>query len=167
MKKNIKKKKPNHIKKKKILTEFEKKIQKNENALKFIDLIVSADSKKMLIGGISVVQKALKASAQDMIDGQAVFSNSKAKESLLAASDSKVKQIKAELQSSKAAVNMKPEQKEQAFAMLDELGRIKRQSAYLSSVLNALNEPVPQISAYNLLAVMFNLVMIHMYPDAF
>jgi serine/threonine protein kinase len=147
------------------VAEFEKKIQEKEKSLKYIDLIVSADSKNMLINSISTVQKGLTTSAQNMIDSQTVFTSNNFKKSLLSASYSKVNQFKSEFQSPQAPPNMQPGQRTQALIVLEELAHIKNQSAQFASALNSLNKSVPKISTYNLLKAMFNLVLIHMHPD--
>jgi serine/threonine protein kinase len=147
------------------VAEFEEKIQEKEKSLKFIDLIVTADSKKMFIDSISTAQERLITSAKNMIESQTVFTSNKLKKSLLAASSSKMNQFKLEFQSQKATAKMQPEQKNRALRVLEELAHIKNQSAQLASALNSLNKSVPKISSYNLLKVMFNLVLIYMHQE--
>ena len=145
--------------------EFEEKIQEKEKSLKFIDLIVTADSKKMFIDSISTAQKRLITSAKNMIESQTVFTSNKLKKSLLAASSSKINQFILEFQSQKATAKMQPEQKNLALLVLEKLAHIKKQSAQLASALNSLNKSVPKISSDNLLRGMFNIVLIHMHQE--
>ena len=100
-----------------------------------------------------------------MIESQTVFTSNKLKKSLLAASSSKINQFNLEFQSQKATAKMQPKQKNLAQLVLEELAHIKNQSAQLASALNSLNKSVPKISSYNLLKVMFNIVLIHMYQE--
>jgi len=147
------------------VAEFEKKIQQKEKSLKYISLVVTADSKKMLIDTISKAQKRLIKSAKNIIESQTVFTGDTLKKSLLSASFSKISQVKAGYQSKKATPNLQPEQKKQALFVLEELEHLKKQYAHFASVLNLLNKSVPEISSYNLLTVMFNLVLIHMHQE--
>jgi serine/threonine protein kinase len=147
------------------VAEFEKKIQQKEKSLKYISLVVTADSKKMLIDTISKAQKRLIKSAKNIIESQTVFTGDTLKKSLLSASFSKISQVKAGYQSKKATPNLQPEQRKQALFVLEELAHLKEQSAHFASALNLLNKSVPEISSYNLLTVMFNLVLIHMHQE--
>ena len=119
----------------------------------------------MLIDTISKAQKRLIKSAKNIIESQTVFTGDTLKKSLLSASFSKIRQVKASYQSKKASPNLQPEQKKQALFVLEELAHLKKQSAHFASVLNLLNKSVPEISSYNLLTVMFNLVLIHMHQE--
>jgi uncharacterized protein YfeS len=147
------------------VAEFEQKIKEKEKTLKYISLIVTTDSKKMFIDTISTAQKRLIKSVKKIIESQTVFTSDTLKKSLLAATFTKINQLKAEFKSNKATPNLQPEQKEQARLVLEELEHLKRQSAHLTSVLNLLNNSVPKISSYHLLKVMFNIVLIHMSPE--
>jgi serine/threonine protein kinase len=147
------------------VAEFEEKIKEKAKTLKYISLIVSNDSKKMLTADISAAQKRLITSAKNIIESQTVFTSDTLKKSLLSATFTKINQLKAEFKSNKATPNLQPEQKEQARLVLEELEHLKKQSAHLTSVLNLLNNSVPKISSYHLLKVMFNIVLIHMHPE--
>ena len=147
------------------VAEFEKKMKEKEKMLKYISLIVSNDSKKMLIGNISAAQKRLILSVKKIIESQSVFTNDRFKKSLLSATFTKINQFKTEFQSKKATPNLQPKQKKQALLVFEELEHNKKQSAHLASVLKLLHKPVPMISSYDLLKVMFYIVLLHMHPE--
>jgi serine/threonine protein kinase len=147
------------------VAEFEKKTQEKKSTLEYLSLIVTADSKKMLIGAIATAEKRLISSAKNIIQSQNVFAGDKLKKRLLSASLPKISRLKAEFKSNKANPNFQPEEKKQALLVLEHLEHLKRQSAHLRSVLEPLNKSVPEISSYNLLKVMFNIVLIHMYQE--
>ncbi len=148
------------------VAEFEEKIKEKAKTLKYISLIVSNDSKKMLTADISAAQKRLITSAKNIIESQTVFTSDKLKKSLLSATFTKINQLKTEFKSNKATLNFQPEQKEQARLVLEELEHLKRQSSHLASVLKLLHKPVPMISSYDLLKVMFYMVLLHMHPES-
>ena len=119
----------------------------------------------MLTADISAAQKRLITSAKNIIESQTVFTSDKLKKSLLSAGFTKVNQFKTELVDKNATSNMPPEEKKQALKVLAELEHLKKQSAHLASVLKLLHKPVPMISSYDLLKVMFYMVLLHMHPE--
>jgi hypothetical protein len=122
-------------------------------------------AKKMLIDTISTAQKRLMKAVNNIIESQSVFTSDKLKRNLLSATFTKINRLKAEFKSKKGAPDSQLEQKKQALLVIEELAHLKRQSAHLTSVLDLLNKSVPEISSYDLLKVMFNIVLIHMYQE--
>ena len=145
------------------VAEFETKLQKKMNALKSISLVVSSDSRQMLVNEISKVQKYLKTEAKKIIESQTVFASDKHKKTLLSAPYAKVSQIKAELADKKANFNFQPGERKQAMKVFDELEQLKKQSLHLKSALNSLKKSVPKISSYDLLKGMFYTILVHMH----
>lgn len=145
------------------LSEFEQKTDRQENKLKYISLIMSPDSRDVLLPVILGTRQYVENSIKELILKQTSFKSDKLKKSLYASTYVKVGRFRSKFSTDAATSKMPVEVKRTALKVLDELATLKRQADQLSRAEKLLNKSVIILSSYDLLHSMFTIVLVHMH----
>ena len=143
--------------------EFEQKTDQQRIKLNYISMIVSPDSRDMLLPVIRETHQYVVKAIQEHILRQTSFKSQKLKKSLHAATYMKVNRFKSKLSTDPAALKMSAEEKEKALVVLDDLELLKKQAEQLSQAEKRLKKSVAIISSYDLLHCLFTIVLINMH----
>lgn len=147
---------------KQAIAEFEMKTKENGKKLQYISLIVTKDSKTLLLKFIAGAQKRILKAVQDLIDTQTLFKKDKAKKNLFSAPPLKIAQFKIKFMEQQGK-GLPPEERQKVVKMLEDLERLKRQASQLLASAKGLQKNVPIISSYDLIQSMFLVVLIEMH----
>ncbi len=146
------------------LTEFNMKTKKSEKRLRFISLIVSQESKAMLLDAIANTHQHLSKAVQKLILSQTAFPGDKIQKSLFSAPPLKIHHFRIKFKEGKGK-QLPPVERDNALKILDDLSFMKRQSEQLVLMSNLLKKSVPIVSAFDLLETMFNVVLVNMHQN--
>jgi hypothetical protein len=147
------------------LAEFKRKTQKNEKRLQFIRLIMSQESKNMLLETFANTQKCISKFIQDLIVAQTTFKGDKIQKDLYIASPLKIDHLRIKLKRENWK-QLPPEKRDPALKVLDDLFFLKKQSEQLILTSNLLKKSVSIVSTFDLLNAMFIVVFVHMYLNS-
>ena len=143
--------------------EFEHKIDQQGKKLKYISMIMSTDSREMLLPVILETHQYVGNTIKDLIMKQTSFKNNKLKKSLYSATYMKVNRFRSKFFIDAATSKMPAEEKKKALMVLDELEMLKKQAEHLAQAEKLLKKSVTIISSYDLLHSVFTIVLIHMH----
>ena len=146
------------------LAEFSMKTHENEKRLKFISLIVSQESKAMLLETFADTHKRISESIHNLILSQTAFTGDKTRKSLYSARPLKIHHFKIKFKEGKGK-QLPPEKRDVALKVLDDLVFMKRQSEQLILTSNLLKKSVSIVSTFDLLKAMFIVVLVHMHQN--
>jgi serine/threonine protein kinase/uncharacterized protein involved in tolerance to divalent cations len=145
------------------LSEFEHKTGKQENKLKYISMIMSPDSRDVLLPVILETHQYVENSIKELMLNQTSFKSDKLKKSLYASTYMKVNRFRSKFSTDAATSKMPVEAKKTALKVLDELATLKRQADQLSRAGKQMNKSNTILSSYDLLHSMFTIVLVHMH----
>jgi len=143
--------------------EFERKTDQQGKKLKYISLIISPDSREMLLPVVLETHQYMEKTIKECIVNQTSFKSNKLKKSLYSATYMKVSRFRSKFFSDPATSKMPAEEKKKALKILDELEMFKKQAHQLSLAEKVLGKSVAIISSYDLLHCLFAIVFIHMH----
>jgi serine/threonine protein kinase len=146
------------------LAEFSMKTHENEKRLKFISLIVSQESKAMLLETFADTHKRISESIHNLILSQTAFTGDKTRKNLYSARPLKIHHFKIKFKEGKGK-QLPPEKRDVALKVLDDLVFMKRQSEQLILTSNLLKKSVSIVSTFDLLKAMFVVVLVHMHQN--
>jgi serine/threonine protein kinase len=146
------------------LIEFGMKTQENEKKLRFISLIVSQESKTMLLDIIANTHQHISKSVHNLILSQTAFTGDKIQKSLYSAPHLKIHHFRIKFEEEKGR-QLPPEERDVALKVLDDLTFLKRQSEQLVLTSSLLKKSIPIISTFDLLKAMFIVVLVHMHQN--
>ena len=146
------------------LNEFGMKTRENEKRLRFISLIVSQESKAMLLSIIAKTHENISTSVHNLIGSQTAFPGDKIQKSLHGASPLKIHHFRIKFEEEQGR-RLPPEKRDTALQVLDDLTFLKKQSEQLTLASNLLNKSVPIMSAFDLIRAMFIVVLVHMHQN--
>jgi len=146
------------------MDEFERKTTEKEKKLKYISLIITANIKELFLPMVQETHRQLKEAVKKLILEQTAFKSGKIKKSLFSASYIKVSRFKLKF-TDDADSSLSEADRKKAIAVLNELEILKKQTAQLTVVLKIINKSVPIISSYDLLRVMFYIVLVNMHQN--
>ncbi len=144
------------------LAEVNMKTKKNEKKLKFISLIVSQESKAMLLDTFADTHQRISESLHNLILSQTAFTGDKIQKSLYSARPLRIHHFKIKFKEGKGK-QLPPEKRDVALKVLDDLVFLKRQSEQLILTSNLLKKSVSIVSTFDLLKAMFIVVLVHMH----
>jgi len=147
------------------VNEFERKTDEKEKKLKYISLILTADIKELFLPMVQQTHRQLQEAVKNRIMEQTAFKSEKLKKSLFSAPYLKVSRFKLKFTDDAADTHMPEAERKMALAVLNELEILKKQSGQLAAALKLLEKSVPIISSYDLLKVMFTIVLVHMHQN--
>jgi hypothetical protein len=146
------------------MAEFEKKIEAHERQLKYISLILTGTIKEFLLPKTQQAHRQLREAVKNHVMKQTVFTSDKLKKNLRSASYIKISRFKLKF-TDDADANMTEAARKKALAVLMKLEILKKQTSQLDAMLKILDKSVPIISSYDLLKVMFTIVLLHMHQN--
>ena len=146
------------------LDEFSMKTQENEKRLRFIRLIVSQESKAMLLDTFADTQLCISKFIQKLILSQTAFTSEKFRKSLYSATPLKIHHFRIKFKAGKWK-QLPPQERDVALKVLDDLVFLKKQSEQLILTSTLLKKSVSIVSAFDLLKAMFIVVLVHMYQN--
>ena len=145
------------------LNEFEQKADNQGKKLKYISMIISPDSREMLLPVILETHQYVEKTIKERIVQQTSFKSDKLKKSLYSATYMKVSRFRSKFFSDPATLKMPAEEKKKALMLLDDLEILKKQADHLSQAEKVMGKSVAIISSYDLLHCLFSIAMIHMH----
>ncbi len=146
------------------LSEFNLKTQENEKRLQFIRLIISQESKTMLLDTFADTQKCISKFIHNLILTQTAFPSEKIQKGLYGAPSLKIHHLKIKFMMGKWK-QLPPEKKDITLKVLDDLVFLKRQSEQLIQISILLKKSISIVSTFDLLKAMFIVVLVHMYQN--
>jgi len=145
------------------LNELKAKTNDKEEHLKSIEILVpdhvSDMFRKELLRGKQINAARIKR----YIDNQAAFKEKRLCQGLVCATRQKISQLKANLTDSQSNSENLPRGKALAIKVLEDLEQLKHQSENLARLIKELGKPNLTLTAYDLIALMFDLVLHAMY----
>ena len=145
------------------LNEFEQKTHQQGNKLKYISMIISTDSRDMLLPVILETYQYVGNTIKELILKQTSFKNKKLKKSLYSATYMKVNRFRTKFSTDAVTSNIPAEERNKALLFLDELEMLKKQADLLAQTEKLLKKSTAIISSYDLLRSVFTIVLIHMH----
>jgi serine/threonine protein kinase len=146
------------------LAEFNMKTQVKEKRLRFIRLIVSQESKAMLLDTFANTHQCISKFIHKLILSQTAFTSDKIQKSLYSAPSLKIHHFRIKFKAEKWK-QLPPEKRDVALKILDDLVFLKKQSEQLILTSTLLKKSVSIVSTFDLLKAMFIVVLVHMYQN--
>jgi serine/threonine protein kinase len=146
------------------LAEFSMKTKENEKRLRFIRLIVSQESKAMLLDTFANTHQCISKFIRKLILSQTVFTSDRIRKSLYSAPPLKIHHFRIKFRAEKWK-QLPPEKRDVALKILDDLVFLKKQSEQLVLTSTLLKKSVSIVSTFDLLKAMFIVVLVHMYQN--
>ena len=146
------------------LAEFSMKTQENEKRLRFIRLIVSQESKAMLLRLFADTHQCISKFIHNLILSQKAFTGEKIQKSLYSAPPLKIHHFRIKFKMGKWK-QLPFEERDVALKVLDDLVFLKKQSEQLILTSTLLKKSVSIVSSFDLLKAMFIVILVHMHQN--
>jgi hypothetical protein len=147
------------------VTEFREKLAAREETLKSLSITVLDQAGKMLRAFVVDEKSTLVDQIQQFVDARNVPMSAKDRQVLLTCSYEKTNQFRKRWENKAEAQTRSGIDKSQIVSLLGELGRLKLQLQRQEEMLKLLEHSGVEISAYELLELMFELVVKRMYGE--
>jgi serine/threonine protein kinase len=145
------------------VVEFQVKTGETQNALKSV-IVALPDPVKHMFGKVLIKErKSLALSIKECVDGQNIFDKPQIRELLLKSSHSKICQFKADLESKAKNAENPASPRTEAITFLHKLADLKAQFGQHAYMQKLLSHPEANLSAYDILTFMFNVILNNMY----
>jgi L-2-hydroxyglutarate oxidase LhgO len=145
------------------VVEFQVKTEESEKALKSV-VVALPETVKHMFGKVVIKErKSIAMSIKQCVDTQNIFVKDQIRELLLKASHSKTCQFKADLESKSKDSENATGTRTEAIAFLHKLADLKAQFGQHVYMQKLLIQPEAELSAYDILTFMFNVVLNNMY----
>jgi serine/threonine protein kinase len=145
------------------IREFKKKIEKNKKKLKLITVPISPMVQSMLASEATLERESTSATIAKLINAQTIFQSSASRKYLLDRSAQFIKDYRLTLSKSSDSDMVSPKAHNQILIFLKELEELKGEAEKLVADIASLNQAIPELSAYDLLELMFGIVTKAMY----
>jgi serine/threonine protein kinase len=143
--------------------EFQVKMNESEQALKSVEVVLPENVKNMFEKVLVKEKKSTARAIKGCVDSQDIFDRTQIRERLLRSSQAKICQFKADLEKkARNSVNSKGP-KEEAITFLHKLADLKAVYGKHAFILKRLTRPKPQMTAHDILTLMFNVVVNNMH----
>jgi serine/threonine protein kinase len=147
------------------INEFKAKTDEKEEHLKSVEVDISGQIRDMfrkeLLKGKQITTEKIRRYVND----QTVFSEQKLCQGLISASHQKISELKAKLKDGMSDPNRATRGKDRAIKVLQDLEQLKLQSENLSRSIKALGNPILILNAYDLIELIFDIVLQAMYRE--
>ena len=143
--------------------EFQVKMNESEQALKSVEVVLPENVKNMFEKVLVKEKKSTARAIKGCVDSQDIFDRTQIRERLLRSSQAKICQFKADLEKkARNTVNSKGP-KEEAITFLHKLADLKAVYGKHAFILKRLTRPKPQMTAHDILTLIFNVVLNNMH----
>jgi hypothetical protein len=147
------------------VTEFREKLTAREETLKSLSITVLDQARKMFRGFVLDEKRTIDDQVHQCINSRNIPMSAKNRQVLLTCSYEKIKQLRKRWENTAEAQTRPGIDTSQILALLGELGRLKLQLERQEKMLKLLDHSGVDISAYELLEFMFELVLKRMYGE--
>ena len=145
------------------VVEFQVKTDETKKALKSV-VVTLPEYVKHMFGKVSIKErKSIARSIKECVDTQQIFEKDQIREVLLNASHSKICQFKADLEHKAKQAENPTSPRTEAITFLHKLADLKAQFVQHVYVQKLLSQPDADLSAYDILTFMFNVMLNNMY----
>lgn len=145
------------------VVEFQVKTEETKKALKSVVVTLPEYVKHMFGKVVIKERKSIARSIKECVDSQQIFEKDQIRELLLKASHSKICQFKADLERKAKQAENPTKPRTEAITFLHKLADLKAQFVQHAYVQKLLAQPEANLSAYDILAFMFNVMLNNMY----
>jgi hypothetical protein len=147
------------------ITEFQEKLTAREETLKSLSITVLDQARKMFRGFVLDEKRTIDDQIQQCVNSRNVPMSAKDRQVLLTCSYEKTDQLRKKWENTAEAQTRSGIDTSQILSLLGELGRLKLQLERQEKMLKLLEHSGVDISAYELLEFMFELVLRRMYGE--
>jgi len=147
------------------LNEFVEKLRVNEDMLRALEIRLPPQIKELFKHELSIEDDRINKIIWKQIDGQSIFKSRKSRKILSESSYQIIGQYKAKCESGLNIPKSKSKIRKLTVKFLTDLEHLKLQSEQLAHTNEILNLPAATLSVYDLLELMFNIVLKAMYLE--
>lgn len=148
------------------VVEFQIKTEETQSALKSVVVALPEPVKNMFGKVLIKERKSIARSIKECVDGQNIFDKPQIRELLLKSSHSKTCQFKADLESKAKNAENPTSPRTEAITFLHKLADLKAQFGQHAYMQKLLSHPESNLSAYDILTFMFNVILNNMYRSS-
>jgi len=146
------------------IKEFKEKLAAKENILKSVEVNISKKGRQMLLNDLLKEKEAVSKKINKYVVSQVIFSSPKDRKSLIQSSLEKIIEYRTKLE--KGGIPKTPlEIRDKIVGLLQGLEKLKNRSENQERMLKLLEPAKPRISVYEVLEIMFSLILKSMYKE--
>lgn len=148
------------------VSEFKERINENEKILSDVDVLIPKNAGCLFRQNIVKEKNKIAKSIQKYVLSQVIFCNKENRRSLIRCSPEEIRRYKVKLEKEEAASSKTPpELKVKIMTLLKDLEALKIRLEKQNRRLKILEQPTPKISVYELLELMFHIILKIMYKE--
>jgi hypothetical protein len=143
--------------------EFQMKTCAKEAMLKSVQVSIVSDARLMMLSALKKDLQLLSSRIKSLVGSQGLFSSPRSQQQLLVSSETKLRQLAADMNRKVQASRNPAPQSLQALRFLEELAQLKAEAEHLARLLKRLDEPEPKLAAFDLMTAMFQVLLHGLY----
>jgi serine/threonine protein kinase len=143
--------------------EFQMKTCAKEAMLKSVPVSIVSDARLMMLNALKKDLQVLSSRMKSQVSSQSLFSSPRSQQQLLASSETKLRQLAADMNRKLQASRNPTPQSLQALRFLEDLAELKTEATHVARLLKRLDDPEPRLAAFDLMTAMFQVLLHGMY----